>query len=66
MALTTDRITDPNKIPVQINFKVPFDFREFLYTTADQKGTSLSALVADALNDKYGAQFARSQAPAPR
>ena len=64
--MTEQRIKDPNKIAVQINIKVPFDFREFLYTVAESKNTTLTTMLRDMLYQQYGSAFTRREAPAPR
>ena len=48
-----ERITDPNKIPVQLNVKVPFEFRELLYSVAKRRKVSLTDLVYDVLRREF-------------
>ena len=51
------RATDPTKLPVQMNIKIPWDFREFLRLEAHQRKVSLNELVREALNDKFAREF---------
>ena len=57
---------DPTKLPTQLNVQIPWDFKEFLRDKARFEGTSQNKLVISALMDKYGREFARGQAGAPK
>ena len=59
-------MTDPTKLPVQLNVNVPWDFKEFLRRKAADEGTSQNRLVVNTLMAKFGSEFARSQAGAPK
>ncbi len=61
-----ERTKDPTKLPVQFNVLIPWDFREFLREVANRRNVSMNSLAKDALMEKYGTEFARSQARAPR
>lgn len=54
-----ERTTDPSKINVQMNIKIPWDFREYLREQALLEERSLNALVRNALSEKYGKEFIR-------
>lgn len=43
------RRTSPEDVPVQLNVKVPWHYREQLVRVAREKGTSLNRLVVNAL-----------------
>jgi hypothetical protein len=58
----TYKRNDPDKIAVQLNIKVPFDFREMLTDQAEQRRMSLAALVREALDEKYEVTYVRWQA----
>jgi len=67
------RQKDPRLLPVQLNVKVSWSFREFLIAEAARQGKSLNQLVGDTLMDTYGKAYERDealvahrQAPAPR
>ena len=60
------RIKDPSKIPVQLNVKIPFDFRDYLYSVADREQISITEVVEKALMDKYGRDFTHELAQAPK
>ena len=47
------RLRDPNKVPVQLNVKIPFEFREKLYAIAKRRKKSLNSLVYEALKHAY-------------
>jgi len=51
---------DPTKVPVQLNVKIPWDFRQFLSEKSKDDRVSLNQLVSSALDKSYGAQFRRS------
>jgi hypothetical protein len=60
-------------LPVQLNVKAPWAFREFLIGEAARQNKSLNQLVIDTLTDSYGKAYtqeealvAHRQAPAPR
>jgi len=59
-------MTDPTKLPVQLNVNVPWDFKEFLRNKAEAEGTSQNKLVVNCLMAKFGSEFARGQAGAPK
>jgi len=59
-------MTDPTKLPVQLNINIPWDFKEFLKAKAATEGTSQNKLVVNCLMTKYGSEFARGQAGAPK
>ena len=44
------RHSDPTQVKVQLNIKVPWEYREHLIATANERGVSLNRLVNDALN----------------
>lgn len=48
-----ERITDPNKVPVQLNITVPFEFREHLHKLAEERHTSLTQMCREALMTMY-------------
>jgi hypothetical protein len=48
-----ERIRDPRQLPVQLNVKIPFDFREHLYQISKRQGVSMTSLVVDALRKEY-------------
>ena len=48
-----DKITDPRHLPVQLNIRVPWDFREELYRISKKRGVSLNSLVVDVLQREY-------------
>ena len=43
------RRTSPEDVPVQLNVKVPWHYREQLIRTAREKNTSLNRLVVNAI-----------------
>ena len=48
-----ERITDPTKLPVQLNVNIPFYMREELHSIASKRGVSMNSLVMDALDAAY-------------
>lgn len=50
---------DPAKVPVQLNIKVPFDYREMLVDQAEARSMSLNAIVREALDDRYEVTYQR-------
>lgn len=52
---------DPTKIPVQLNVKIPWDFKQFLYEKAESEGLSKNAFLVKALMTVHGPEFVRSQ-----
>jgi len=57
---------DPTKLAPQYNLRIPWDFKQFLDAKASELHVSQNQLGVDALFDKFGAEFARHQAKAPR
>jgi hypothetical protein len=53
---------DPSKIGVQLNVKVPWDYREMLVSEAKERHTSLNAIVREALDDRYGVAYLKLSA----
>lgn len=53
-------MTDPTKLPVQFNIKIPYDFKRFLEAKSDQERISQNQLAVDALMKTYGREYRRS------
>jgi predicted HicB family RNase H-like nuclease len=52
-ATETPKRTSPEDVPVQLNVKVPWHYREQLIRTAHERGISLNRLVVNALVRSY-------------
>jgi len=69
----SNRQKDPRLLPVQLNVKVPWSFREFLIAEAARQSKSLNQLIGDTLMEAYEKEYleqevlaVHAQAPAPR
>lgn len=51
--LHRNRITDPQLLPVQVNIKMTFQFREHLHKIASEQGVSLSHLIRNMLEASF-------------
>lgn len=47
------REKDPRKVKVQLNVKVPWEYREHLVEVAQERGTTINHLVNEALMTVY-------------
>lgn len=55
------REKDPRQLPVQLNITIPWAFKEYLIKHGERTKTPLAQVVREALDDKYGPGFARSE-----
>jgi len=53
ITMLKQRTTDPTKVTVQVNFKVPWDFREYLIAEAARQGVGASELIRTCLEKQY-------------
>ena len=56
------RKKEPRQLPVQLNVKIPWSFREFLSDQAEQEGLSLNKLVTQVLMAEFGTAYQRQEA----
>ena len=59
-------MTDPTKVHVQFNVKIPWDFKRFLEAKSERENISQNELAVDALMRAYGNEFVLDQAKAPK
>ena len=50
-------MTDPTKLPVQFNIKVPYDFKRFIEAKSERDRISQNQLAMDALMKAYGREY---------
>lgn len=55
------RTTDPTKLMVQLNVKVPFDFREHLFEEATKQHVTVSDLVRGCLEKRFMPDMLKKQ-----
>lgn len=66
MRQPTRKRKDPLDLPVQVNFQIPYAYREFIIDQARIKSISMSELIRDCIDSQYGRAYTASRGSTPK